>query len=81
MLLVLPVVELLGDVQVLQMVVNGPLVLLQEGIRVPQTVTGLSLHHLVSKLPGQLQGFPKRIKKLCMKLSKHKKYVMAFCVH
>lgn len=64
MLLVLPVVELLGDVQVLQMVVNGPLVLLQEGIRVPQTVTSLSLHHLVSKLPGQLQGFPKRIKKL-----------------
>lgn len=55
----LPVIELLGYVQMLQMVVNGPLVLLQKGIGVPKTVTRLSLHHLVSKLPGQLQCFPK----------------------
>lgn len=66
-LVVLPIIELLGYVQMFQMVVNGPLVLLQKSIGVPKTVTSLSLHHLVSKLPGQLQCFPKRIKSKCMK--------------
>lgn len=61
-LVVLPIIKLLGYVQMFQMVVNGPLVLLKKSIGVPKTVTSLSLHHLVSKLPGQLQCFPKRIK-------------------
>lgn len=41
------------------MVVYSPLVLLQEGVGVAEAVTGLSLHHLVPQLPGQLQRFPK----------------------
>lgn len=40
------------------MVVHSPLVLLQEGVGVAEAVTGLSLHHLVPQLPGQLQRFP-----------------------
>lgn len=53
-----PISELLGDVQVLQVVVHSPLVLLQEGVGVAQAVAGLSLHHLVPQLPGQLQRLP-----------------------
>lgn len=53
-LVLLPVIKLLGDVQMFQMVVDGSLILLQKSIGVPKTVTSLSLHHLVSQLPGQL---------------------------
>lgn len=42
-----------------QVVVYSPLVLLQQGVGVAEAVTGLSLHHLVPQLPGQLQRFPK----------------------
>lgn len=54
----LPISKLLGYVQVFQVVVDSPLVLLQEGVGVAEAVTGLSLHHLVPQLPGQLQRFP-----------------------
>lgn len=50
----LPVIELLGNTQVFEVVVYGPLILLKERVGVPQTVTGLSLHHLVPQLPGEL---------------------------
>lgn len=53
-----PVSELLGDEQVLEVVVHGPLVLLQERVGVAEAVAGLSLHHLVPQLPGQLQRLP-----------------------
>lgn len=59
-MLILPISELLGNVQMLEVVVHGSLVLLQKSVRVSKAVTGLSLHHLVPQLPGQLQGFPKR---------------------
>lgn len=58
----LPISKLLGYVQVFQVVVYCPLVLLQEGVGVAEAVTGLSLHHLVPQLPGQLQRFPKEEK-------------------
>lgn len=58
LLLILPISELLGYVQVFQVVVDGPLILLQQSVGVSQAVTGLSLHHLVPQLPGQLQRFP-----------------------
>ncbi len=54
----LPVSELLGDVQMFQVVVYGPLILLQKSVGVSEAVTGLSLHHLVPQLSGQLQSFP-----------------------
>lgn len=44
-----------------QVVVDGPLILLKERVGVPKAVTGLSLHHLVPQLPGQLQRFPKKV--------------------
>lgn len=53
-----PISELLGYIQVFQVVVDGPLILLQKSVGVPKAVTGLSLHHLVPQLPGELQGFP-----------------------
>ena len=53
-----PVGELLGDEQVLEVVVDGLLVVLQQGEGVAQAVAGLGLHHLVPQLPGQLQGLP-----------------------
>lgn len=53
-----PISELLGDVQMLQVVVDSPLILLQEGVGVAQAVAGLSLHHLVPQLPRQLQRLP-----------------------
>lgn len=56
--LILPVSKLLSYVQMFQVVVYGPLVLLQESVGVSEAVTGLSLHHLVPQLPGQLQSFP-----------------------
>lgn len=58
-MLIVPISKLLGYVQMFQVVVYGPLVLLQKSVRVSKAVTGLSLHHLVPQLPGQLQGFPK----------------------
>lgn len=58
-MLLLPISKLLGNVQMLEVVVHGSLVLLQKSVRVSKAVTGLSLHHLVPQLPGQLQGFPK----------------------
>lgn len=58
LLLIIPISELLGYVQVFQVIVYGPLVLLQKGVGVSETVTGLGLHHLVSQLPRQLQSFP-----------------------
>ena len=57
-----PVRELLGDEQVLEVVVDGPLVLLQQGEGVAQAVAGLRLHHLIPQLPGQLQGFPGHVR-------------------
>lgn len=57
--LTLPINKLLGNVQVFQVVVYGPLILLQKSAGVSQAVTGLGLHHLVPQLPGQLQSFPK----------------------
>lgn len=57
-MLILPISKLLGYVQMFQVVVYGPPVLLQKSVRVSKAVTGLSLHHLVPQLPGQLQGFP-----------------------
>lgn len=57
-MLSLPISKLLGYVQVLQVVVYGPLILLQKSVGVSKAVTGLSLHHLVPQLPGELQSFP-----------------------
>lgn len=57
-MLISPVSEFLGYVQVFQVVVYGPLILLQKSVGVSKAVAGLSLHHLVPQLPGQLQGFP-----------------------
>lgn len=54
----LPIGKLLGYVQMFQVVVYGPLILLQKSVGVPKAVTSLSLHHLVPQLPGQLQSFP-----------------------
>lgn len=62
MVVILPVIELLGYVEMFQVVVDGPLILLKERVGVPKAVTGLSLHHLVPQLPGQLQCFPKKVK-------------------
>lgn len=58
LMLTLPISKLLGYVQVFQVVVYGPLILLQKSVGVSKAVTGLSLHHLVPQLPGQLQRFP-----------------------
>lgn len=46
----LPVGQILGDVQVFQVVVYGPLILLQQSVGVSEAVTRLRLHHLVSQL-------------------------------
>lgn len=58
-MLTLPVIKLLSYVQVLQVIVYGPLILLQKCVGVAEAVTGLSLHHLVPQLPGQLQSLPR----------------------
>lgn len=53
-----PVVQVLGDDEMLEVVVDGSLVVLQECVGVAQTVAGLSLHRSVLQLPGQLQRPP-----------------------
>lgn len=50
-----PVLQLLSDGQVLQVVVDGLLVVLQQGVRVAEAVAGLRLHGPVLQLPGQQQ--------------------------
>lgn len=55
----LPIGKLLGYVQMFQVVVYSPLILLQKCVRVSKAVTGLSLHRLVPQLSGQLQSFSK----------------------
>lgn len=64
----LPISKLLRYVQMFQVVVYGPLVLLQKSVRVSKAITGLSLHHLVPQLPGQLQGFPKAKRQIRIKV-------------
>lgn len=41
-----------------EVVVDGSLVVLQQRVGVPQTVTGLGLHRSVLQKPGQLQRSP-----------------------
>ena len=53
-----PVVEVLGYDQVLEVVVDGPLVVLQQYVGVAQAVAGLGLHCPVLQLSGQLQSPP-----------------------
>jgi len=42
----------------LEVVINGPLIVLQECVGVAQAVAGLGLHGLVLQKPGQLQSPP-----------------------
>lgn len=60
---VLPVLQVLGDDEVFEVVVDGSLVVLQKCVGVAQAVTGLSFHRSVPQLPGQLEG-PSRQKKI-----------------
>lgn len=53
-----PVVEVLCNDEVFEVVVNGPLVVVQEGVSVPKAVAGLGLHRPVFQLPSQLQRLP-----------------------
>lgn len=53
-----PVVEVLSNDEVLEVVVYGSLIVLQERVGVAQTVAGLSLHGSILQLPGQLQRLP-----------------------
>lgn len=53
-----PVVQVLGDDEMLEVVVDGSLVVLQERVGVAQTVAGLRLHGSVLQLPRQLQRPP-----------------------
>lgn len=53
-----PVVQVLGNDQMLEVVVDGSLIVLQERVGVAQTVAGLSLHSSVLQLPRQLQRPP-----------------------
>ena len=53
-----PVIEVLGYDQVFEVIVDGPLVVLEERVGVAQAVAGLGLHCPVLQLPGQLQGPP-----------------------
>lgn len=54
----LPVVKVLSDDQMLEVVVDGPLVVLQQRVGVSQAVAGLRLHRPVLQEPGQLQSSP-----------------------
>lgn len=53
-----PVVEVLSNDEVLEVVVYGSLIVLQERVGIAQTVAGLSLHGSILQLPGQLQRLP-----------------------
>lgn len=53
-----PVVEVLSNDEMLEVVVNGSLIVLQERVGVAKTVAGLSLHSSILQLPGQLQRPP-----------------------
>lgn len=54
----LPVVKVLSDDQMFEVVVNGPLIVLQQCVGVSQAVAGLRFHSLVLQEPGQLQSSP-----------------------
>lgn len=41
-----------------EVVINGSLIVMQQCVGVPQTVTGLGLHRPILQQPGQLQGPP-----------------------
>lgn len=53
-----PVVQVLCNDEVFEVVVDGPLIVMQEGVSVSKAVTGLSLHRPVFQLPSQLQRLP-----------------------
>lgn len=53
-----PVVKILSDDQMFEVVVDSPLVVLQQRVGVSQAVAGLRFHSLVLQEPGQLQGSP-----------------------
>lgn len=53
-----PVVQVLGNDEMLEVVVDGSLIVLQERVGVAQTVAGLGLHSSVLQLPRQLQRPP-----------------------
>lgn len=53
-----PVVKVLSNDQMFEMVINGSFIVLKQCVGVSQTVTGLSLHCLVLQKPGQLQSPP-----------------------
>ena len=57
---VTPVIEVLSNDEVFEVVVNGPLVVVQEGVGVAQAVAGLSLHRPVLQLSSQLQRLPEQ---------------------
>lgn len=61
----IPVTEVLSDDQMFEVIINGPLIVLQKCVGVTKTVTGLGFHCFVLQKPGQLQCPPeaKRRKK------------------
>lgn len=54
----IPVIEILSNDQMFEMVINGSLIVLKQCVGVAQTVTGLGLHCFVLQKPGQLQSPP-----------------------
>lgn len=58
LLWLIPVVEVLSDDQMFEVIINGSLIVLQQCVGVTQTVTGLGLHCSVLQKPGQLQSPP-----------------------
>lgn len=54
----LPVVEVLSNDQMFEVIINGSLIVLQQCVGVTQTVTGLGLHCSVLQKPSQLQSPP-----------------------
>lgn len=63
----LPVVEVLSDDEMFQVVVDGSLIILEKRVGVAQTVAGLGLHGSILQLPRQLQRLPGRHKTCCFK--------------
>lgn len=53
-----PVIKILSDDQMFEVVVNGPLIVLQQCVGVSQAVAGLRFHGLVLQESGQLQSSP-----------------------
>lgn len=53
-----PVIEVLGDDEVLEVVVDGSLVVLEQRVGVSQAVAGLGFHGSILQLPRQLQRPP-----------------------